>query len=146
MSSATSPISAWRALLILGGLGLADFFGCLIAARLRLLKFLNESAAALIDRHQPLGLRLEPTPRQPAIKCLRVVADPLDVVHRLLGRVRGSASGRSRFLFHRAHRVDRAFVQDQQRQRERHLAQHVGRREHSGNDEADDDEVAPSSP
>ena len=43
---------------------------------------------------------------------------------------------------HQPHRPDRAFVQRDQRQSERHLAQHVRRGEHGGDDEGNDDEVA----
>src|SRR5437879_3952661 len=66
-----------------------------------------------------------------------------------LGRRRGrgrrrSGGGRfrgSRLLFHHAHRDDRAFVQQQQRQRERGLADDVGRRQNRGDDEGDHDEI-----
>src|ERR1700692_670692 len=55
-------------------------------------------------------------------------------------RSRGAFGGGA--LFDHLHRPDRALVEGEQRQRKRHLAQDVGRRQNRGDDEGDDDEIA----
>src|SRR5689334_6043854 len=54
---------------------------------------------------------------------------------------RGSRGGGLRLAFYHPHRPDRAFVEKEQRNGERHLADDVGRRQHSGENEGADDEV-----
>ncbi len=46
-------------------------------------------------------------------------------------------------LLHPPHRPDRQLVEAHEGKRERQLAEHVGRRQHGGDDESADDEVAP---
>src|SRR5665213_3607791 len=60
----------------------------------------------------------------------------------LLFSLLGGGVGLGALLDH-AHRNDRALVQEQQRHGERHLADHVWRRQHGGQNEGGDDEVAP---
>src|SRR5262249_27766954 len=57
-----------------------------------------------------------------------------------LGGRSGALSGGA--ALHQPYRPDRAFVQRDQRQSERQLAQHVRRREHGGDDKSDHDEIA----
>src|SRR5579863_1477598 len=77
---------------------------------------------------------------------LGTTIDPL--FRRVGGRRRGGGGwGRRRLgggglLFHHPHGNDRAFVERQQRDRERGLAEHIGRRQHGGDDECDHDEIA----
>src|ERR1700761_3598467 len=46
-------------------------------------------------------------------------------------------------LLYPAHRPDRAFVQSDERHRERELAENIGRRQNRGDHEGDDNEIAP---
>src|ERR1700733_16078621 len=62
---------------------------------------------------------------------------------RARGRWGGRGPGRGSLLFHNTHGDNRAFVQQQQGNGERGLAQDVGRGQHGGNNEGDNDEVAP---
>src|SRR4051794_23292624 len=62
-------------------------------------------------------------------------------LRRLLG-LTGRALG-SEPLLHKDDRPDRALVEDHQRQRQRELAEHIGRREHGRDHEGADDEIAP---
>ena len=70
--------------LVLARLGLADLLGGGVAARLRLLQFLNRGAALLVQAQNSIqrGLRIvETAVRQPLEKGVLVVADPFDVEH-----------------------------------------------------------------
>src|SRR5579862_2289674 len=61
---------------------------------------------------------------------------------RRLGRCRRGGALGGGALFDHLYRPDRALVEGEQRQRKRHLAQDVGRRQNRGDDEGDDDKIA----
>src|SRR5262245_62555734 len=55
---------------------------------------------------------------------------------------RSTGLSRRAFFFNQLHRPDRALVEQQERDRERELAEHVGRRQDGGDHEGADDEIA----
>ena len=62
-------------------LGVADFLGGRVAARLRLLRCQDGRAALLVERDQRLRQRLQPAPFQRCVEGVGVVANGLDVMH-----------------------------------------------------------------
>src|ERR1700690_718393 len=93
--------------------------------------------AALLARHAAL--------ESPRAALLRRLGGGVVRRRRGGGRRFGGFLG-LRLLLHHFHRPDRALVQQHQRDRERHLAEHVGRRQYGGQNEGADDEIAPLLP
>jgi hypothetical protein len=71
--------------LVLRLLGLADLLRRRVAPLLQALQFRDQPPALLVERHEALGLRLQPTALERPVEGLRVVADPADVVHGRVG-------------------------------------------------------------
>src|SRR4029079_8723484 len=67
--------------LILCLLRVADFLRRRVAASLRLLKFCDGRSALFVERHELFRQRLQPAPFQAAVEGVRMLANPLDVVH-----------------------------------------------------------------
>ncbi|GBE42766.1 hypothetical protein BMS3Bbin10_00831 [bacterium BMS3Bbin10] len=70
-----------RRRLVAGGFRFADFLRRRIALRLRVLKFLNERAALLIEFEDRGRLGSEPALRQRGVKLFRVFANPFEIEH-----------------------------------------------------------------
>src|ERR1022692_327765 len=108
--------------------------GC---SRIHLMSYM----AALLARHAALE-----SPRATLLRRLGggIVRRRRGGGRRLLGILGGFLG--LRLLLNHFHRPDRALVQQHQRDRERHLAEHVGRRQDGGQNEGTDDEIAPLLP
>src|SRR5690348_1570782 len=70
-----------RACRVRGPLGLADLLRRRIAARLRLLEPENARAPAFVETEEPRRLARQSAPCQTPIECVRIIANPFDVVH-----------------------------------------------------------------
>ncbi len=69
----------------------ADILGGGITALLSRLSLGNRGAALVVEHQQGRRLRLQPTPLQPGIESLGILANPFDVMH---GAYSGSGAGR----------------------------------------------------